>query len=209
MNFLDILLSSDERSAIAHRVSGVAIGVVTNNQDPDQLGRVKVKFPWLCDDDESYWARVLVCGTYYLPDVDDEVLVAFNQDDIQFPYVLGTLWNGKKAPPDTNADGKNNLRMMRSRSGHVIQLSDESGKETIKIIDKSGKNSLVIDTAQNTITITSEKDLTLSAPKGTLKLEAQKLEFESSASTQIQAGAGMDLKASANLNVKGSMINLN
>ena len=65
------------------RVYGVTVGVVTNNQDPDGLGRVKVRFPWLSDDDESFWARVVTPmagngrGLYLLPEVDDEVLVAF------------------------------------------------------------------------------------------------------------------------------------
>ncbi len=214
MNLLDALLEPEGRSSSA-RLYGLVIGVVTNNQDPDKLGRVKLRFPWLSESEESHWARLAVPmagndrGSYFLPEVDDEVLVAFEHGDLRFPYVLGALWNGKDAPPADNADGKNNLRLIKSRSGHVIKLNDEDGKETIEIVDMSGKNSIVIDTAKNTLTITTDKDITLAAAQGTIKLEAQKIELKSSADTKIEAGAGMDVKASATLNVKGATVNIN
>ncbi len=215
MNFFDLLIDTDEREAQASRIFGVVIGLVTNNKDPDGMGRVKVQFPCLSSQEESDWARIAgpmagkERGFYFLPEVDDEVLVVFEQGDIRFPYVIGALWNGKDAPPAKNDDGKNNLRIIKSRSGHLIRLNDEDGKETIEIIDKSGKNSLIFDTAKNTITITAEKDIVLSAPKGTLKIEAQKIEMKSSADTKIESGAGMDVKASATMNIKGAMVNIN
>ncbi len=215
MAFLDQLLEATAPEPRGARLFGVVVGTVTNNQDPDGLGRVKVKFPWLSDQDESTWARLAVPmagngrGTYFLPEVDDEVLVAFEQGDPRFPYVLGALWNGKDKPPADNADGKNNLRVLRSRSGHTIRLNDEAGKETIEIIDKSGENKLVIDTASNAITLTSKQDITLTAPQGTITLEAQKLALKSSADTKIEASAGMDLKANGTMNCKGATINLN
>jgi uncharacterized protein involved in type VI secretion and phage assembly len=215
MNFFDVLIDTEEREAIASRIHGVVVGVVTNNQDPEGMGRVKVKFPWLSDEDESHWARVAAPmagkdrGVYFLPEVDDEVLVAFEHGDVRFPYVLGALWNGKDEPPETNDDGKNNHRTIKSRSGHVIRLIDEDGKEKIEIIDKTEKNSIVFDTAKNTITITSDKDITLTASKGTIKLDAQKIEIKSSADTKIEAGAGMDVKASATMNIKGATVNIN
>jgi uncharacterized protein involved in type VI secretion and phage assembly len=211
----DAILDHLERGGRAGRIFGTAVGVVTNNNDPDGMGRVKVKFPWLSADDESYWARVAAPmagtgrGIYFLPEVDDEVLVAFEHGDIRFPYILGALWNGVDQPPVTNSDGKNNIRIIKSRSGHIVRLNDEDGKETIDVIDKSGKNSIVIDTAKNTISITTDKDITLSAPQGTIKLDAQKIEMKSSAETKIEAGAGMDVKASATLNVKGATVNIN
>jgi len=215
MNPFGALLDAQEPPAAAARLFGLVVGVVTNNQDPDSLGRVKVRFPWLSASEESHWARIAVPmggndrGTYFLPEVDDEVLVAFEHGDLRFPYVLGALWNGKDAPPATNGDGKNNLRLIKSRSGHLIKLNDEDGKETIEVVDKSGKNSIVIDTAKNTLTITTDKDITLAATQGTIKLEAQKIQIKSSADTKIEAGAGMDVKASATLNIKGATVNLN
>jgi uncharacterized protein involved in type VI secretion and phage assembly len=213
MSLFDIVFPVGEKHA--QRLTGAVVGVVTNNQDPDGMGRVKVKFPWLSDDEESHWARIATPmagndrGVYLLPEVNDEVLVVFEHGDVRFPYVVGALWNGKDAPPAKNDDGKNNLRVIKSRSGHIIKLNDEDGKETVEIVDKSGKNSLVIDTSQNTITITSDKDITLSATKGTIKLDAQKLELKSSADTKVEAGAKMDLTASAPMKIKGATVDIN
>jgi uncharacterized protein involved in type VI secretion and phage assembly len=215
MTWFEALVGSQEQGASERTFYGVVIGIVTNNQDPEKLARVKVKFPWLSNADESYWARIAAPmagkdrGTFFLPEVDDEVLVVFEHGNLQFPYILGALWNGKDTPPDTNEDGNNNVRIIKSRSGHVIKLNDEAGKETIEIIDKTQNNSLVIDTAKNTITLTTDKDIILSASQGTIKLDAQKIEIKSSADTKIESGAGMDIKANATMNVKGAIINLN
>lgn len=215
MSLLGTLLEMQGSAEPASRMYGVVVGIVTNNQDPDGGGRVKVRFPWLSDTEESFWARIAVPmagggrGTYFLPEVDDEVLVGFEHGDLRFPYVLGSLWNGKDAPPADNGDGKNNVRVIKSRSGHVIKLNDEDGKETIEIVDKSGKNSIVIDTAENTLTLTSDKDIKLSAPQGKIALDAKNIELKSSADTKVESGAGMDVKASATLNIKGATVNIN
>lgn len=215
MSLFEAILGAEVREKSDRRIYGVVIGIVTNNKDPDKLGRVKVKFPWLSDADESFWARMATPmagnqrGIYFLPEVDDEVLVAFDQGDLRFPYVMGAVWNGKDKPPVTNDDGKNNIRLITSRSGHVIRLNDENGKETIEIIDKTQKNSIVIDTSKNTIAITTDKDITLSASKGTIKLDAQKIELKSSSSTKIEASTGMNIEASGTMTVKGRVINLN
>jgi uncharacterized protein involved in type VI secretion and phage assembly len=137
------------------------------------------------------------------------VLVAFEHGDVRLPYVIGALWNGKDLPPAANDDGKNNVRLIKSRSGHAIRLNDEDGKETVEIVDKTGKNSILVDTAKNTITIASEKDITLRAASGTITLEAQKVAVKSSADTKVESGAGMDLNASGTMNVKGATVNIN
>jgi uncharacterized protein involved in type VI secretion and phage assembly len=210
MSLLDTLLAIDDRPAAPGRLFGLVIGLVTNNRDQDNLGRIKVRFPWLSDSEESYWARIAAPGgTYFLPEVDNEVLVAFEHGDPRFPYVLGVLANGKDQPVTTNSDGKNNLRMIKSRSGHIIKLNDEDGKETIEIVDKTGKNSVVIDSAKGTLTITTNKDITLSAAQGTITLDAQKIAVKSSDSTTIESKAGMDMKASGSLNLKGATVNIN
>ena len=214
MTLFDVL--TDERDDLSSRISGVVVGVVTNNQnDPEGLGRVKVKFPWLSDEDESNWARVAAPtagkerGFYFLPEVEDEVLVAFEHGDVRFPYIVGSLWNGKDAQPAKNDDGKNNVRVIKSRSGHVVRLTDKDGAEMIEIIDKSEKNSIVFDTSKNTITITADKDIVLSAAEGKIKLDAQEIEIKSSANAKFEAGGNMDLKATGQTNVKGATVNLN
>lgn len=211
---LSDLIDDDVQRALSARISGVTVAVVTNNQDPDKLGRVKVRFPWLSDEDESQWARVAAPmagkdrGVFFLPEVDDEVLVTFEHGDIRFPYVIGALWNGKDTPPADNADGKNNIRVIKSRSGHLIRLNDEDGKETIEIIDKSEKNSIVIDTSKNTITMTSDKDIVLKA-KGTITLDGDKIEAKTKGDSKIESGGKLDVKASGELNIKGSTVNIN
>lgn len=200
----------------ADRMYGVLVGVVTNNEDPDGLGRVKVRFPWLTGDDvaaESNWARVAAPmagpdrGLYFLPEVDDEVLVAFEHGKVEFPYVLGALWNGTDAPPETN-DGANNRRTIKSRSGHVITLDDTDGEEKIEITDGSGNNSIVISTADNTITIIADSDITIESG-GALKLIGNGITISSQAEITAEAGGTMDLKADQELNIKGATVNIN
>jgi uncharacterized protein involved in type VI secretion and phage assembly len=201
--------------ANARRIDGVAVGLVIDNKDPQGLGRVRLKFPALSDDEIGHWARIAVLmagadrGTFFLPEVGDEVLVAFEQGDIVRPYVLGGLWNGKDKPPEANADGKNNLRLVKSRSGHLIRLDDSDGAEKIEIVDKSGGNSVTIDTASNAITITSAADVTIDAPQGTLKLSAQTIEITSSANTEVKAQGNLTLEASGTTTLKGATVNIN
>lgn len=196
------------------RALGVAVGLVTNNQDPEGLGRVKVKYPWLGDDDESYWARLVVPmagndrGTWFLPEVDDEVLIAFDQGSLDYPYVLGALWNGKDKPPESNSDGKNNHRTIKSRSGHIIRMDDTDGSEKLEIIDKSGNNKIVIDSSQNSVTIESGGDIKLTA-KGKVTLSGNGVEIQSQANGSFKASANLDVNASGQLNLKGSMVNIN
>ncbi len=201
------------------RIEGIALGIVTNNQDDQQQGRVKIKFPWLGEGDESYWARVSTImagnemGAFFLPEVGDEVIVAFDHGDINHPYVLGSLWNGRNVPPVKNDDGKNNIRMIKSRSGHQVTFSDEegkekvevktksghtillddsSGKESITIMDKSGNNSIVIDSAQNSINIESSLKLSLKAKE-----------------IEIVSDGGLSIKASAVLSIQGAIVKIN
>jgi uncharacterized protein involved in type VI secretion and phage assembly len=201
------------------RVTGVVVGIVTNNKDPEGMGRVKVKFPWRGDGDESYWARVATLmagedrGTFFLPEVEDEVLVAFDHGDINHPYVIGALWNGVDTPPETNSDGKNNIRKIKSRSGHeiifgdeqskekielhtnaghTIILDDSAGKEKIEIKDKTGNNSITIDSVQNAITISSQTKLSI---------KSQMIEIES--------GGMMTIKSGATLTIQGTLVQIN
>lgn len=211
MSLLDLVEDRDTDS----KINGVVIGIVTNNNDPEDLGRIRVKFPWLSNEDESNWARVASLmagkerGIYFLPEIDDEVLVVFEHGDINMPYVIGSLWNGKDVPPETNSDGKNNIRMIKSRSGHVIRIDDTNGKEKIEIVDKTEKNMISIDAKDNKISIISDKDIEISAPHGKITIDAQDIEIRSSAATKIESVADMDVKASGNMNIKGATINLN
>jgi len=197
------------------RFYGVVVGIVTNNRDPDGLHRVKVRFPWLSNDVESNWARVAEPmtgrdrGTYFLPEVDDEVLVAFEPGQVDSPFVVGSLWNGRDTPPESNSNGQNDHRTIKSRSGHILRFNDASGGETIEIIDKTGSNKIVIDSTRNTITIEAESDITIKSSTGKLTMQAMSIEMKSQTSVSVDAGTTMDLKANAVVTVKGAMIRLN
>ena len=197
------------------RYYGVVIGVVTNNQDPDNLHRVKVRFPWLSNDVESNWARVATPmagkdrGAYFLPEVDDEVLVAFEHGQVDHPFVIGSLWNGKDDPPESNSNGENNHRTIKSRSGHVVRLNDKAGGETIEIIDKTGNNKIIIDSAKNTITIEAQSDISIKSATGKLTMEANGIEMKSRMGVSVDAAQNIDVSASAMVTVKGAMIRLN
>lgn len=208
--------SDDGRSA---SVPGVAVGIVTDNKDPAGMGRVKVTYPWRAADDESHWARIAATmagsdrGTYFLPEVDDEVLVAFDNGDIRHPYVLGALWNGKDAPPETNQDGKNDVREIRSRSGHElvfddaetagkveittnaghkIVLDDSTGQEKIKIEDNSGQNKIEFNATQGSLDITSGATLRIQAP-----------------SVEITGEGNLKLESNGVLTIKGTLVKIN
>lgn len=216
MTNMDALAELLAPPAHGGRFYGVTVGVVTNNQDPDGMGRVKVRLPWLSDEDESFWARIVAPmagperGVYFLPEVDDEVLVAFEHGMVEFPYVLGGLWNGADKPPESNDDGKNNKRTIKSRSGHIIRLDDSDGAEKIEIVDKTQKNSIIFDASANTITVKADSDITLESAQGKVIIKGQSIEIKSSAQdVKVESSANMDLKASAQMNVKGSMVNIN
>jgi len=200
------------------RIYGVVVGVVTNNQDPDGLGRVKVRFPWLSEEHESHWARMAAPmagndrGFYTLPEVDDEVLVAFEHGQVERPYVLGALWNGKDKLPANNDDGDNNVRVFKSRSGHVIRLDDTDGAEKIEILNGAGTESLVFDTAANTITLSADQDVAIESKNGKVKITGQKgVEITAPGGPgKLETKEALDVKSTGgNVNVKGSVINLN
>lgn len=214
----------------AHPVPQIRTAIVTNNDDPDNLGRVKVMFPTLPGEIESDWCRLLTTGAgpetglFWIPDIDDEVLVIGT--DMDQIFVLGSLWNGLDKPPPApgapDASGgevRITSRIIRSRSGHLIELRDEEGSERILIRDKSEKNFIVFDTKAESITIESAKDITLKA-KGDIKLDAQgkldivskgamslkgsaAMEFKASQSVALEAGTNLDLKGGTGLAAKG------
>lgn len=146
--------------------------VTKNNDDTDKLGRVKVRFPWMDGKQESDWIHVASPGAgkdrglCSVPEVDDLVLVAFAYGRVDRAYVIGSLWSKADKPP-----GDRHKRTFKSVSGHAITLDDTKDAESISIIDRTGKNKIVIDAKNNTVTIESAGDLTIHA-KGKLGLEA-------------------------------------
>jgi phage protein D/phage baseplate assembly protein gpV len=215
----------------ASKLYGVMPAVVTNNTDPEMLGRVRVKFPWMPDDSlDSAWARLAMPGAgperglFFIPEINDEVLVAFEQGDPSAPYVVGALWNKKDKPPKAPAGmavaaNKVNQRIMRSRTGHVIVLDDTQGQEKITIQDKTGKNSILIDSVKNSMDIKVQGDLTIdvggkmsikskmdfsieSSTKGLFKVTSSQIELQ--AAGAAMKGTKVDIQGQAQTNIQGA-----
>ena len=148
-------------------------------------------------------------GLYLLPEVDDEVLVAFEHGDVDYPFVIGTLWNGSDAPPANNGDGRNNHRALFSRSGHVLRMDDSSGQERIEIIDKSGDNRIVIDTSARKIRIEAQGDIEISSATGKVKIDAIGIELSSKTDVKVQAQTTIDINANAQASVQAALVKIN
>ena len=194
-------------------IRGVSVGVVSQNQDPEGLGRVKVQFPWRENPDESHWARLSVPmagkdrGTWFLPEVGDEVLVACDTERIEHPYVLGSLWNGKEPPPETNSDGKNDIRKIRSRSGHEIIFDDGAqGRIDIHLSDKKR-----VRMDPDGILISDDKgnEIEIKSLPGTIAVKSNtKISIQSKV-IDIKADASMTLQATGTLTIQGALVKIN
>ncbi len=156
-------------------VKGPIVGIVENNVDPEGLGRLQLSFPTLSDTNLSAWARMVNMGggssrgTFWLPEIRDEVLVVFEQGNINRPLVLGGLWNGTARPPLVNA-GINAQKRITTRSGMFIEFDDTPGKETIQLRDRAG-SSITMDSMTGNIVIQATNSVQIrSGPAGFVDL---------------------------------------
>jgi uncharacterized protein involved in type VI secretion and phage assembly len=181
-------LITDDANAVSESLHSVVIGIVTNLTDPRKLGRVKVKFPWMGDAPgiESAWCRMAAPmagpgrGWMSLPEINDEVLVAFEHGDVNVPFIVGALWNQQDPPPRSSdeavadsavKDSVVNLRVWRSRSGHELLFDDTDGKERVVLSDKTGNNKIEIDSNEDKLTVKVDGDCLIQS-KGNLTLDS-------------------------------------
>lgn len=194
-------------------VKGVAIGVVTQNKDPDGLCRVKVSFPWHEQPRESYWARLAVPmagddrGLVLIPEVGDEVLVAFEREDLRFPYILGALWNGREKPPVANDDGNNDKRLFQSRKKHYLLFDD--GAQGVVELAHEKKRRVVFDDTGFVVEDENGNTLKVESSSGTMTIEAKGPLNIKGATVAIESSGTLELKASATLTIKGSLVQIN
>ncbi|EIV92962.1 VgrG-related protein [Frankia sp. QA3] len=200
-------------------IAGVVPGIVSNINDPESRARVRVRLPWLSAQYETDWARVAAPGggpdrgMLVLPEVNDEVLVAFEQGDPRRPFVLAGLYNGVDAPPfaggvDTAA-GTVARRGLRTRKGHEIVVSDADGDEHVEIRTRDGKVRIRLDHDQGGLTVEADADVDLRA-RGRLSLTAeQDLTISTRGTGTISADAGLTLTSGADVTVQGNPIRLN
>jgi uncharacterized protein involved in type VI secretion and phage assembly len=191
------------------RVNEALIGIVTDNKDPDKLGRVKVKFPVLSEQDATHWVPVLMQGAgkkrgwFFIPEVNDEVLVMFEQGDLNSPIIIGAMWNGKDKPPDTNP-GSNPRRVIKSRAGSKVIFDDE--KDQLIIEDGKGVGRITFDAKSNKITIEAmQGDVCLQA-SGDMKIVANQATLSAGAKLEISAGTTMAFGAGATQKINASSV---
>jgi len=187
-NSVELLLNSRLSTGLGGRWYGVYPALVTDIKDPDSQGRVRVSLPWSPDtgsDRYENWARIATLmagnnrGSWFIPEVNDEVLVSFEAGDPRRPYVLGMLWNGKDSAPDSLDGSQNNRKVIRSHNGVKVTLDDSQGQEkfiaetpagqkiTLKdgpgsvVIEDSNGNSLKLETSG--VTVTAAAKVTVNA----------------------------------------------
>jgi len=174
----------------ARRYFGVHPAIVTDIVDPDNLGRIEVKFPSLGGDGDSVraWATLLTPyaddnqGFLVLPAVDTQVVVAFEAGDLRRPYIVGSCWNGKESLPETPAE-PNNKRLIKTRAGSLLEFDDTDGAAKVTVSMKSGHKLVLDDGASEiqlthsngcqvkldssgNVTITATSGVTINAPSG-------------------------------------------
>lgn len=231
-------------SSSSRKIDGVMVGIVTNNSDPEGLGRVKLKLPIREVENETDWVRIATFfagdnrGSYFIPEVGDEVLVAFHLGEVRQPYVIGMLWNRSQAPPAEDVAGiqSNNIRKITSRAGHEVVFDDGviHGKVTITtrrgqkiemddlldkidISDMAGVNSISIwGSFKQSITITSGlSSITLGA-SGNVTINAPAGITINSGKVSISGGVvnvnslgALNLKAMGLTSLQGSLVKIN
>jgi uncharacterized protein involved in type VI secretion and phage assembly len=221
MSLTDVLTDEHEKNARTSRRYGLVHAIVVDNHDPEGLGRIKIKFPSLANDAESDWAHVVSFmagkdrGAVFLPEVDDAVLVGFVEGDLDHPCVLGALWNSQDTSPEPNQDGKNNIRKIKSRSGHELIFGDdaESGKEKVELHTKAGHTILLDDsTGAEKIEIrdkTGSNVVTIDSVNGAMSLESQMTLTIKSPQIEIKAETSLKLSAGAVVEIKGGLVKIN
>lgn len=211
--------------------NGIVFAVVDSLDDPEDLGRVRVRYPHL-EDRKSDWARLAAPmagkdrGLFLRPEVGDEVLVVFVHRDTRFACIVGSLWSKADKPPKDDGKRKdNNWRFLRTRSGHLLKFDDTPGKEQIALEDKDGKRRIVIESAGRKVRVEcDEGDISIDAGAGNVTVEAANkvsvkatnVEVTGEAqvkvkapSIEVKADTSLTLEAGALLTIKGGMVKIN
>lgn len=184
------------------RFYGVVEAVVEENEGDDE-GRVKVRFPWFDGSTVTDWCRVCQLyagngyGSVFVPEKGDEVLVAFVHGDMRFPIVLGGLYNGVDKPPAARTDGRDQ-KVIRTRHGHEVRLDDTPSTAAVKVtsaaghvveLDDQGKEIRITAADGGGVTVSAQGDITLKAAKVTI--DAASIDLGAGASQPLVRGAAL------------------
>jgi uncharacterized protein involved in type VI secretion and phage assembly len=195
---LDMILEARLPVGLGGRWYGVYPALVSDIRDPDGQGRVLVTLPWSPDPDNGRyeaWARVATFmggnnrGSWFIPDVNDEVLIVFEAGDVRRPYVIGALWNGSDTPPQSmDGSGQNFLKVLRSRNGVKVTLDDTDGREQL-ILETPGGQRMTLKDGPGAVEIVDSNG-------NSVKLETSGITVNAAAkvtinASQVEVSAGM------------------
>ena len=220
-------VTAPKAGALLPGISGLQIGIVVSNEDPDGEHRVRVKMPMVNNSDDGTWARVSSLdagdqrGFFFRPEIGDEVILGFLDDDPRQAILLGMLHSSAKAAPLTGSDD-NHEKMYQSRSkmklyfnddkkiirletpaGKILTLDEDAGE--LKMVDEN-ENKIIMNS--DGITIQSNGKIEIKAQQD-IKMEGLNVELKSQASFKAEGTASAEVKASGTLTLKGAMVQIN
>lgn len=194
---LEAVIDMRVPGGLGGRWYGVFPALVSDINDPEGQGRVKVTLPWSPDTGGGRyeaWARLATLmggnnrGSWFVPDVGDEVLVVFEAGDPRRPYVIGGLWNGQDAPPQSmDGAGKNDLKVLRSRNGVKLTLDDADGQEKL-ILETPGGQKLTLKDGPGVVEVVDSNG-------NSIKMESSGITVNAAAKVTITAGAQVEVNA--------------
>lgn len=189
MSFIDARIPA----GLGGRFYGVYPAIVVDNQDPDDQCRVRVRLTWSPESDDGtweVWARLATMmagpdrGSFFVPDPDDEVLISFGGGDPSQPFIVGALWNGQDAPPTSMSQG-NDRKVLKSRNGVTLTLTDTTGAESFAVETPGGQR------------------ITLQDGPGSITIE------DGQGNTITLDATGVTVQTSANVTINGSQVEVN
>ena len=230
--FADLVRSGNSNSnGKPSWASSLVIGIVTNTNDTDGMGRVRVKFPALGDNIEGWWARIATLnagperGVFMLPQVNDEVVVGFEHGDPRRPFVLGCLYNGSrgKTPADLRDPSNDRKALFGVKTDHEVfvagtqKMTLRTGEKMTVEVNKNGRNGTgdylldakgnITEKAMQAVKIEANQTIDLKASQSVTVKGSGTVNVESSGPLTLK-GATIDIQASGPLTLKGAIINI-
>jgi uncharacterized protein involved in type VI secretion and phage assembly len=198
--------------------TSISVAKVVSNVDQAGLGRVQIKLRW--NPSATLWARVAVPmagpqnGSYFMPQRDDEVLVAFNETDITEAYVIGCLWSAPRRPPKAGPNDPKDLRAIRTPAGHELLFDD---KQNLVSIVTSSKQSITLaqdrielsaGEGKSTITLGTSGDISIKASKS-ISIEAPSVSLNGSTGLELKSSTKATLSGGGLCEVKAGLVKIN
>lgn len=182
----------------------VQSAVVRDNNDPEKLGRVKVHFDWQQDGQTTPWIRTMSShsgdsrGFYFVPEIGDEVVIGFEHNHPQKPYVIGSMFGGHHAPSQDWVTSRNDIKKIRTRQGNTIEFDDTSGSEKLIIYNGSGSSA---GSSNNKVSLTLNPDKITIESAGDIEIKGNNLDLHATSGISIHSDGG-------NISVNGSQVSI-